>query len=69
MIGDKVLVKDHKLSSLLKGRHRMELLYKGPMEITKVLGYHTYELKNLKTGRTEGRFHKQMMRPYLTPNH
>ena len=68
VIGDKVLVKDHKLSSLLKGRyHRMELLYKGPMEITKVLGCHTYELKNLKSGRTEGRFHKQMMRPYLIP--
>ena len=63
-IGDLLLVRDHKLSSMLKGRcYRMELLYKGPMVIEK-FGNHTYKLENPGNNRVEGRFHKQMLRPY-----
>jgi hypothetical protein len=42
----------------------MELLYKGPMVITEKFGDHTYEQKNPGNNRIEGRFHKQMLRPY-----
>lgn len=48
-IGDKVLVRQHKLSSKLKQRyHRMELVYAGPFVISKIFG--TY--------------HRQFLRPY-----
>ena len=64
-IGDQVLVKDHKLSSRLRGRyHRMELLYKGPMDVTQQFGDHTFELMDPKSGRTIGKYHKQLLRPY-----
>ena len=66
-VGDQVLVKDHKLSSKLRGRyHRMELLYKGPMIITNQFGSHTYELENPRTNKSIGRYHKQLLRPYKT---
>ena len=66
-IGDLILVKDHKLSSLLKGKYRrMELLYKGSYEIGKIFGKHTYEIINIKNSQAEGRFHKQILRPYKT---
>ena len=64
-MGDLVLAKDHKLSSLLKGRYyRMELLCKGPFKISSQFGDHTYELVNLQNDRKEDRYHKQMLRPY-----
>ena len=64
-VGDLVLAKDHKLSSMLKGRYyRMELLYEGPLKINAQFGDHTYELVNPGNDRTEGRYHKQMLRPY-----
>ena len=64
-VGDKVLVKDRNLSSRLRGRYfRMELLFKGPFTITKVLGSHSYELINEKSKKLVGRFHKQMIRPF-----
>ena len=48
-IGDLILVKDHKLSSLLRGKyHRMELIYKCPYEIGKMFGKNTYEIINVK---------------------
>ena len=66
-IGDQVLVKDHKLSSKLRGRyHRMELLYKGPMTVTQQFGDHTFELIDPKSGKLVGRYHKQLMRPFKT---
>ena len=42
----------------------MELLYKGPVKITEKFGDHTYEFTNPGNDRIEGRFHKQMLRPY-----
>ena len=64
-IGDLVLVRDHKLSNMLKGKYyKMELLYKGPLVITEILGNHTYELENNSSRKIEGRFHKQMLKPY-----
>ena len=66
-IGDLILVRDHKLSSLLKSRyHRMELLYKEPYRIERIFGEHTYEVVNLNNSKIEGRFHKQLLRPYKT---
>ena len=68
IIGDYVLVKDTKLSSMLKGRYsRMELIYKGPGRINKVLGCHTYEVIDMKSGKIMGRYHKQLLRPYKQP--
>ena len=46
----------------------MELLYKGPYKIGKIFGKHTYEIINIKNGQAEGRFHKQLLRPYETLN-
>ena len=64
-INDKVLVKDKKLSSLLKGRYsRMELLYRGPYRVSKILGDHTYEVLSSESGKLIGRFHKQLLRPF-----
>ena len=66
-IGDRVLVKDHKLSSKLRGRyHRMELLYKGPMVVVKQFGDHTYELQDPRNEKIIGRYHKQLLRPFKT---
>ena len=64
-IGDLVLVRDHKLSNMIKGKYyKMELMYKGPMVIKAIFGNHTYELENQSSGKIEGRFHKQMLKPY-----
>ena len=64
-VGDLVLVKDHQLSNKLRGRyHRMELLYKGPMEVTRQFGDHTFELLNPRNNKNIGRYHKQLLRPY-----
>ena len=66
-IGDKVLIKDHKLSSKLRGRyHRMELLYKGPMRVIEQFGNHTYELQDPRNLKIVGRYHKQLLRPFKT---
>ena len=68
-IGDLILVKDHKLRGLLKGKyHRMELLYKGQFKLEKIFGKHTCEIINIKNGPAEGRFHKQLLRSYKTLN-
>lgn len=65
IIGDLVLVKDVKLSNALKKRNsKMELLYKGPFVIHKILGSHTYELTNQE--KIVGVYHKQLLRPYKT---
>lgn len=42
----------------------MELLYKGPFVIHKILGSHTYELTNQE--KIVGVYHKQLLRPYKT---
>lgn len=64
-VGDRVLVKDKKLSSVLKGRyHRMELLYKGPFTVAQILGTHTYEILNQQNNKIVGRYHKQLLRPF-----
>ena len=65
-IGDQVWVREHSLSDKLAGRyHRMQLLYKGPYVINMILGEHTYELRQAGTNKIIGRFHKQMLRPYI----
>ena len=64
-VGDKVLVRDHKLSSKLKHRyHRMELLFKGPFIITKILGEHSYELCYPANNKRLGVYHRQLLKPY-----
>ena len=44
----------------------MELLFKGPYKIGKIFGEHTYEIINPNNNKVEGRFHKQLLRPYKT---
>ena len=64
-IGDLVLVRDHKLSSMIRGKYyKMELMYKGPMVIKAMFGNYTYELENQVSRKIEGRLHKQMLKPY-----
>ena len=64
-IGDLVLVRDHKLSNMIKGKYyHMELLYKGSMVVAAIFGNHTYELENPVNRNVKGRFHKQMLSPY-----
>ena len=64
-VGDKVLLREHNLSSKLNNKyHRLDLLFSGPYEVTKILGLHTYELISPITGRHIGRYHKSKLRPY-----
>ena len=62
---DLVLMRDHKLSSMIRGKcYKMELMYKGPMDTKAIFGNHTYEVENQVSRKIEGSFHKQMLKPY-----
>ena len=65
-MGELVWLRDNKLSSSLKGRtSKMELLYKGPYLIARILGEHTYELANMRSKGSIGRYHKQLLKPFI----
>ena len=64
-INEKVLVRNHQLSSRLKNQYfRMHLLFKGPFFINQKFGDHTFELRGLKDGKMHGRVHKQFLKRY-----
>ena len=66
-VGDLVLVKDRHISSLLKGTyHRLELMFRGPCRVTEKFGEHTFNLKDERTKKCIGRYHKALLRPYNT---
>ena len=62
-LGDLVLVKDKTISSKLRNQHsKMNLVYRGPLKVSRIFGNHTYELSHVKTNQRVGVFHKQIMR-------
>ena len=64
-IGDKVLAREHHLSSLIKGRsHRLELLYRGPLTVVDKFGETTFELRDDAKGKIIGRYNKVCLKPY-----
>ena len=64
-VGEKVLVKDRTLSSKLKQKtSKLDLLYRGPLVITRVYGNYTYELSTIKNAKRVGTYHKQLLRKY-----
>ena len=62
-IGERVLAREHHLSSSLKGRnHKLELLYSHPRVVTQKFCHDTFELADETTGKITGRFHKSRLK-------
>ena len=62
-IGERLLAREHHLSSALKGRnHKLELLYSRPRVVTQNFGQDISELADEIAGKITGRFHKSRLK-------
>ena len=65
-VGEQVLARQHILSNALKGRsYKLELLYSGPLVVTKQFGHDTYELYDEEKKKCMGRYHKSLLKRYV----
>lgn len=65
-LGDLVIIRKLRVPNRKqKTCAKLQLPFEGPYEIQKILGKNTYELIDRKSGITKGKFHINLIYPYL----
>lgn len=68
-LGDFVIIKSNRTPNYRKKLcAKLQLPYEGPYKISKILGENTYELFDERRNLLRGKFHINLMYPYITAN-